>query len=71
MTAPMTEGTPVDAGDVDNDGDVDVLARISVTESNVSRPKLVVYRNLGNFGFEQLPGALFDPGDDMGEPGTI
>src|SRR5439155_238734 len=52
----------VDAGDVDNDGDVDVLARISVTESNVSRPKLVVYRNLGNFGFEQLPGALFDPG---------
>jgi hypothetical protein len=59
LTPPLTEGRPVDLGDVDNDGDLDVLAVIS-PQSETSR--LVVYRNLGNFAFEPLPGAVFDPG---------
>jgi len=59
LTPPMTEGTPVDVADFDNDGDVDVLADISPLATT---RKLVVYRNLGNFAFEQVPGAVFDPG---------
>jgi hypothetical protein len=62
LTPPMTEGAPVDVGDVDNDGNIDVLARTLVMDGDVGRDKLVVSRNLGNFVFEQVPGAVFDPG---------
>lgn len=62
LTPLFTNGVPIDVGDFDNDGDVDVLASTSVNEGDMTVSKLVVYRNLGNFAFEQVPGAVFNHG---------
>ena len=62
LTPLSTNGVPVDVGDFDNDGDVDVLASTLVNEGELTVSKLVVYRNLGNFAFERVPGAVFDYG---------
>ena len=62
LTPLFTNGVPIDVGDFDNDGDVDVLASTSVNDGGGAVSKLVVYRNLGNFSFERVPGAVFDYG---------
>ncbi|PYM10395.1 MAG: hypothetical protein DME18_16400, partial [Verrucomicrobia bacterium] len=49
-----------DLGDVDNDGDLDLL--VHVNTGNVTSSRVFVVRNLGGFRFEQMPGAVFTPG---------